>query len=52
MKQLSLIDYLKTKKCGRCEEVKPISEFNTDNKTKNKLLNQCKECEKEWGASL
>ncbi|GAH74816.1 unnamed protein product [marine sediment metagenome] len=46
MKQLNLIDYLKTKKCGRCEKVKPISEFY---KYKNKLRSQCKECEKEWG---
>jgi len=52
MQQLNLIDYLKTKKCSRCEEVKSISEFNADKKTKDKLQFQCRECEKKWGTSL
>jgi len=52
MKQLNLIDYLKTKKCRRCGEIKPISEFSEHKKNKDKLQFQCKRCEKEWRANL
>jgi len=52
VKQLSLLDDLKTKRCSRCEEIKSISEFNIDKKTKNKLRSECKECEREWRANL
>jgi len=52
MRQLNLLDEMKTKKCSRCKQIKTISDFNIDKKTKDKLQFQCRECEKKWGTSL
>lgn len=38
------MDILKTKKCNKCGEVKPLTEFYTSNKTKDGRDTQCKKC--------
>lgn len=35
------------KKCPRCKELKPLSEFIKSKQTKDKLTCYCKDCEKE-----
>lgn len=35
---------IKTKRCHKCNEIKPLSEFSKDKKGKNGLLCQCKKC--------
>ncbi len=47
MKQLNLLE-MKTKRCSKCGEVKPFSEFNKDKRAKDKLRSECKECRKEY----
>lgn len=37
---------MKTKRCSKCKERKPISEFYSDKSHKDKLDNYCKECKK------
>ena len=36
-----------TKKCSKCSQIKDISLFSKNNKTKDKLHCSCKECDKE-----
>jgi hypothetical protein len=36
-----------TKLCTRCKTVKPVTEFPKINKTKDKLKNYCRDCERE-----
>ena len=38
---------METKKCGRCKEVKWLSDFYIDNYTKSGLGSYCKVCKKE-----
>ena len=38
---------IKTKKCSRCGRELPISEFYKDNRTKDGLYCDCKECHSE-----
>ncbi|GAH21983.1 unnamed protein product [marine sediment metagenome] len=47
MKQLNLLDDLKTKICVKCNESKPISEFYEKEDTNDKLSYCCKKCNKE-----
>lgn len=47
MKQLNLLD-LKTKKCGKCKIVKPVSEFSKNRTRKDRLDCYCKECDEEF----
>jgi len=52
VKQLSLLGNLHTtKRCTRCGEVKPESEFSKIYKNKEKRRSQCKDCQKEWQAN-
>lgn len=39
---------VETKKCGRCSETKPVSEFYDSNFTSDNLLYYCMECQKDW----
>lgn len=39
---------MKTKVCGRCKKKKFITEFYKNDTRKDKLRNQCKECDKKW----
>lgn len=44
MQQLEMLDKPDESKCGRCKEIKPLSEFNKDATTKKKVHCYCKEC--------
>ena len=47
-KEENLLNYINgLKKCCRCEEVKPLSDFYRNSKTSDKLTSWCKCCTKE-----
>lgn len=47
-KEENLLNYINgLKKCSRCEEVKPLSDFYKNSKTSDKLTSWCKCCTKE-----
>jgi hypothetical protein len=37
-----------TKKCRRCKEVKPLAEFNRQQRTPDGLNYYCRQCQSEW----
>jgi hypothetical protein len=39
----------KTKQCGKCRVTQPISEYNQNSTTVDKLQWQCKKCFREYG---